>query len=89
MANICARCQCLCLIEWEGSYAKHDAIGKKSFERDTHIGCDSLNDQQVTSKSPARLVMLYSMRSYYLAMILVELFSIEVPILPSLLEFAS
>lgn len=57
MANICARCQCLCLIEWKGSYAKHDAIGKKSFERDTHIGCGSLIDQQVTSKSPARLVI--------------------------------
>ena len=37
------------------SYAKHNAIGKEGFERDTH-GYGFLKDRWVTSKSPARLV---------------------------------
>lgn len=44
MPNICAMCQCLCRVEgWGGSYAKHDRIRKKSFERDTHDDNDSSN----------------------------------------------
>lgn len=57
IANICARGVNAFVILRHGkvcSYAKHDTIGKESFERDTH-GYGFLEDRYV--KSPARLVI--------------------------------